>query len=68
MYQINSESSHNYSNQKEIMRFRLFTIPMLIGMFLFLTSQVAGQTGTVRGNIFDELGEPIIYGTVRLSG
>jgi len=50
------------------MRFRLFTIPMLIGMFLFLTSQVAGQTGTVRGNIFDELGEPIIYGTVRLSG
>ena len=51
------------------MRFRFFTIPMLIGMFLFFGNQAVGQTGTVRGNIFDaDTGEPIISGTVRLAG
>jgi hypothetical protein len=42
---------------------------MLIGMFLFFGNQAVGQTGTVRGNIFDaDTGEPIISGTVRLAG
>ena len=50
------------------MRFRIFTIPMLVGMFLFFTNQAVGQTGTVRGNVFDDTGEPIISGTVRLFG
>jgi len=51
------------------MKFRFFTIPMLLGMFLFFANHAVGQTGTVRGNIFDkDSGEPIISGTVRLAG
>ena len=54
------------------MRFSIFTIPTIIGMFflsLFFVQEGLAQTGTVRGNIFDgDTGEPIISGTVRLSG
>ena len=51
------------------MRFKVFTQSFLLGMFFLLTLQAMGQTGTVRGNIFDEdTGEPIISGTVLLEG
>ena len=51
------------------MRFSIFTIPMILGMFFLFVQQGFGQTGTVRGNIFDgDTGEPIISGTVRLAG
>jgi hypothetical protein len=50
------------------MRFRIFTIPMLVGMFLLFANQAVGQAGTVRGNVFDDAGEPIISGTIRLFG
>lgn len=51
------------------MRVRFFTIPLLFGVFLIFSNQAVGQTGTVRGNIFDaDTGEPIISGTVRLAG
>ncbi len=39
----------------------------ILGMFFF--SNIAAQTGTVRGNVFDQdTGEPIIYGNVYLGG
>ena len=38
--------------------------------FLCLMSfQIFAQTGTIRGNIFDkETGEPVLYGTIQLTG
>lgn len=51
------------------MKFRNFTFPLILGMLCFLANQSFAQTGTIRGNIFDEdTGEPIISGTVRLAG
>ncbi|HFC01228.1 MAG TPA: TonB-dependent receptor [Phaeodactylibacter sp.] len=51
------------------MKFRFFTISILLGMFLMFANQTVGQTGTVRGNIFDkDNGEPIISATVQIKG
>ncbi len=51
------------------MSFKIFTRSILLGMLFLLTFQAMGQTGTVRGNIFDEdTGEPIISCTVQLEG
>ncbi len=56
-------------------QFTIKTVEMLKNLFLlctFLSTAVSvlfGQTGTIRGNIYDlDTGDPIIYGNVRLEG
>jgi len=41
----------------------------ILAAFVFLTSGLIAQTGSIRGNIYDkDTGEPIIYGNVILEG